>query len=83
MQSNFTKEGGDGWGLRLLKIGQDKKVSAPSRGGKMGVRCQWSPGALGSCWTEEDIVSQGSRSRGGMFPYICGQRVFYVALKRN
>lgn len=62
-QSNFAnqhqqsreevREAGD-HGCKTL-TGQ--KVSAPSRGKKVEMQHQWSAGALGSCWTEEDIIS--------------------------
>ncbi|KAF3834200.1 hypothetical protein F7725_025404 [Dissostichus mawsoni] len=44
---------------------EDGGVSAPSRGGKMGVRRKRSAGALRSCWTEEiSNISPGQREFG-------------------
>ncbi|KAK1880688.1 Serum response factor-binding protein 1 [Dissostichus eleginoides] len=44
---------------------EDGGVSAPSRGGKMGVRRKRSAGALRSCWTEEiGNISPGQREFG-------------------
>lgn len=47
-----------GWDVRrpVVQTWTGQEVSAPSRGWKVGVHCQWSPRALGSCWTEEPTI---------------------------
>lgn len=96
-QGVWSRRGGNAgqfhWGMRrelverqettVVETWTGQEVSAPSRGWTMGVRCQRSPGALGSCWTEErTIISpQHSASWAGTFYFMDSEWAFMCRQK--